>query len=79
MSRRAPVEAGAMKLLWEILLSVFLHPIAMVLMWINIIGRSDLNTLQKIVWVVVSIIWGWDPSSISWRAAELCGKAARQT
>lgn len=50
-----------MKLLWEILLSVFLHPVAMVLMWINVIGRSDLSALQKVVWLVVSIIWGLGP------------------
>ena len=50
-----------MKLLLEILLSVFLHPIAMILMWINLIGRSDLTTVQKVVWFVVSIIWGLGP------------------
>jgi hypothetical protein len=50
-----------MKLLFEILLSILLHPIAMVLMWINLIGRSDLTTFQKAVWFVVSIIWGLGP------------------
>jgi hypothetical protein len=49
------------KLLLEILLSVILHPIAMILMWINLIGRSDLTTVQKVVWFVVSIIWGLGP------------------
>ena len=50
-----------MKLLFEILLSVFLHPIAMILMWINLIGRDDLTTFQKVIWFVVSIIWGLGP------------------
>ncbi|MGC9992588.1 MAG: hypothetical protein ABSD52_09375 [Candidatus Cybelea sp.] len=50
-----------MKLLFEILLSVFLHPIAMILMWINLIGRGDLTTFQKVIWFVVSIIWGLGP------------------
>jgi hypothetical protein len=50
-----------MKLLLEILLSVFLHPIAMILMWINLIGRDDLTTFQKVIWFVVSIIWGLGP------------------
>ncbi len=50
-----------MKLLWEILLSVFLHPIAMVLMWINVLGRADLSTLQKVVWIIVSVVWGLGP------------------
>jgi hypothetical protein len=50
-----------MKLLFEILLSLVLHPIAMILMWINLIARGDLTTFQKIVWFVVSIIWGLGP------------------
>ncbi|MBV8489209.1 MAG: hypothetical protein JO199_01675 [Candidatus Eremiobacteraeota bacterium] len=50
-----------MKLLLEILLSIFLHPIAMVLMWINLLTRGDLTTLQKIAWFVVSVIWGLGP------------------
>jgi hypothetical protein len=50
-----------MKLLFEILLSVFLHPIAMILMWINLIGRDDLTTFQKVIWFVVSILWGLGP------------------
>ncbi len=50
-----------MKLLLEILLSIILHPIAMILMWINLLARGDLTTFQKIVWFVVSIIWGLGP------------------
>jgi len=34
------------KLLIEILLAIFLHPIAFVLCLINIIGRSNLTVLQ---------------------------------
>lgn len=50
-----------MKLLFEILISVFLHPIAMILMWINLIARGDMATYKKIIWFVVSIIWGLGP------------------
>lgn len=50
-----------MKLLLEILLSLFLHPIAMILMWINLIARGDMSTFVKVVWFVVSIIWGLGP------------------
>jgi hypothetical protein len=50
-----------MKLLFEILLSVFLHPVAMVLMWINLAARSDMSGGTKIVWIVASIIWGLGP------------------
>ena len=50
-----------MKLLIEILLSLFLHPIAMILMWVNLIARGDMSTFVKVVWFVVSIIWGLGP------------------
>lgn len=50
-----------MKLLLEILLAVFLHPIAFVLCLINILGRSDLTGLKKLVWVIVTLVWGVGP------------------
>ena len=50
-----------MKLLLEILLAVFLHPIAFVLCLINILGRSDLTGLKKLVWVIVTFVWGVGP------------------
>ncbi len=50
-----------MKLLLEILLSIVLHPIAMILMWINLIKRTDLLTYKKVVWFIVSLIWGLGP------------------
>jgi hypothetical protein len=50
-----------MKLLFEILLSIILHPIAMILMWINLIARGDMTMLKKVVWFVVSIVWGLGP------------------
>jgi hypothetical protein len=33
----------------------------MILMWVNLIGRSDLTTFQKFIWFVVSILWGLGP------------------
>lgn len=50
-----------MKLLIEVLLSIVLHPIAMILMWIDVMGREDINVLQKLVWMIVSIVWGIGP------------------
>jgi hypothetical protein len=50
-----------MKLLIEILLAIFLHPIAFVLCLINILGRGDLTALQKLVWAVVTLVWGIGP------------------
>jgi phospholipase D-like protein len=49
------------KLLLEILLAVFLHPIAFVLCLVNILGRSDLTGFQKAVWIVVTLVWGVGP------------------
>lgn len=50
-----------MKLLWEILLSLLLHPLAMILMWVNLAGRTDIDTNRKLVWFIVSLIWGLGP------------------
>lgn len=50
-----------MKLLCEILVAIILHPVAFILVLINLAGRDDLAPAQKIVWAVVSIIWGIGP------------------
>jgi len=50
-----------MKVLLEILVSVILHPVALILMLLNIIGRSDLDGGKKVVWALVGIIWGIGP------------------
>ncbi len=50
-----------MKLLLEILVSVILHPIALLLMIVNLIGRSDLDGGKKLVWSLVGILWGIGP------------------
>ena len=50
-----------MKVLCEILLSIFLHPIAMVLMWINLAVRTDIDGNRKIIWFAVSLLWGLGP------------------
>jgi hypothetical protein len=50
-----------MKLLIEILLAIFLHPIAFVLVLVNLLGRTDLTGLQKVVWAVVALVWGIGP------------------
>ena len=50
-----------MKLVLEIVVSAILHPIAVILMWINLLNRSDLDGAKKIVWALVGIIWGVGP------------------
>lgn len=52
---------GMLKLVLEILLSAILHPIAVVLMWINLAGRNDITTTQKVLWAIVGLIWGIGP------------------
>jgi hypothetical protein len=44
-----------MKLLVELLLCI-LHPLAVMLMWINLAGRRDLGTGAKIVWAIFGLI-----------------------
>lgn len=44
-----------MKKLLEVLVC-FLHPIAVVLAWINLAGRSDLTGFQKLAWAIFLLI-----------------------
>jgi len=50
-----------MKLLLQILVSIILHPIALLLMILNLIGRSDIDDGKKIVWAIVGLLWGIGP------------------
>jgi hypothetical protein len=50
-----------LKLLLQILLAVILHPIAVILMWLNLASRDDLSTVEKVIWAIVGIIWGIGP------------------
>jgi hypothetical protein len=44
-----------MKKILELLLC-FLHPIAVVLIWINLLRRNDLSGVEKLAWAGFSII-----------------------
>jgi hypothetical protein len=44
-----------MKKLLELLVCL-IHPVAVILMWINLAGRSDLTGLEKVVWAVFGLI-----------------------
>lgn len=50
-----------MKLLLEILISLILHPVAFILVLMNLSGRNDLSPGQKVLWGVISIVWGIGP------------------
>ncbi|HEX3238035.1 MAG TPA: hypothetical protein VHQ99_06455 [Gaiellaceae bacterium] len=44
-----------MKKLLEILVC-FIHPLAVVLAWLNLLGRDDLSGIRKLVWAVFMIV-----------------------
>ena len=44
-----------LKKLVELLLCIF-HPLAVILMWINLASRSDLSSGAKIAWAILGII-----------------------
>jgi hypothetical protein len=39
----------------ELLLCI-LHPIAVILIWINLVTRTDLGLIAKLTWAIVSIV-----------------------
>lgn len=45
----------AVKKVIELLLCI-LHPVAVVLIWISLVTRSDLGLIAKLTWAIVSII-----------------------
>lgn len=44
-----------MKKLLELLVC-FLHPIAVVLMWLNLAGRTDISGGRKLAWAIFGLI-----------------------
>jgi NADH:ubiquinone oxidoreductase subunit 3 (subunit A) len=44
-----------MKKLVELLLCI-IHPLAVILMWINLISRTDLGTVAKLAWAIFGLI-----------------------
>ena len=50
-----------MKLLAEILVAIILHPIAWVLCIINIVGRTNMSGLSKLLWILITFFWGIGP------------------
>ena len=50
-----------MKLLLELVVAIVLHPIAVVLVWIDEARRTDMTMTAKILWGIVALIWGIGP------------------
>ena len=46
---------GMLKKIIELLLC-FLHPIAVILIWINLLGRSDIGFIAKLTWAIVALV-----------------------
>ena len=44
-----------MKKLLELILCI-LHPIAVVLIWINLLFRRDIGIIAKLTWAIVAIV-----------------------
>jgi hypothetical protein len=49
------------KFIVEVLLAIFLHPIAFVLCIIDIVNRTDLTGLWKVLWIIITFFWGIGP------------------
>jgi hypothetical protein len=43
------------KKILEVIVCIF-HPVAVILAWINLSGRSDLETVTKILWAVFLLV-----------------------
>ena len=50
-----------MKLLLEFLVAIILHPVALLLMIVDLIRRNDLDGPKKLLWALVGILWGIGP------------------
>ena len=49
------------KFLVEVVLAIFLHPVAFVLCIIDIVNRTDLGGFSKVLWIIVTFFWGIGP------------------
>jgi hypothetical protein len=49
------------KFIVEVLLAIFLHPIAFILCIIDIVNRTDLSGAWKVLWIIITFFWGIGP------------------
>jgi hypothetical protein len=45
----------------QIMLAVLVQPLAAILMWINLSGRTDLGPRRKAFWACASFVWIFGP------------------
>ena len=58
---RERLSTELIKLIVEILLAIFLHPVAFVLCVINIVNRNEMSGVSKVLWIIISFFWGIGP------------------
>jgi hypothetical protein len=61
LSRHNVVVVIVLKVIVEILLAIFLHPLAYILCIINIVTRKDLSGVWKVLWILITFFWGIGP------------------
>jgi hypothetical protein len=49
------------KFVVEVLMAIFLHPLAYILCIINIVNRTDMSGLSKVMWIIITFFWGIGP------------------
>jgi hypothetical protein len=49
------------KFIVEVLLAIFLHPIVFILCVVDIVNRTDLSGLWKVLWIIITFFWGIGP------------------
>src|SRR5260370_42388326 len=49
------------KFIVEVLLAIFLHPVAFVLCVIDIVNRKEMGGVSKVLWIIISFFWGIGP------------------
>ncbi|TMF32170.1 MAG: PLDc_N domain-containing protein [Chloroflexi bacterium] len=58
---RETLGGDLIKFIVEVLLAIFLHPVAFVLCIIDIVNRKDLGGGWKVLWIIITFFWGIGP------------------
>jgi hypothetical protein len=45
----------------QFLVALIVHPLALLLMWVNLAARSDMGPRMKMFWVMTGFIWLFGP------------------
>jgi phospholipase D-like protein len=54
-------HGALIKLLVEVVLAIFLHPLAFILCIVDIVNRTDLSGFWKFLWILITFVWGIGP------------------